>query len=266
MLISIHLHLHLMSLQCLVHDGCFDGIVILYNTIVLVRLHVGAIVKMLDSLIRVFIEGILDTVLASYVADLVVRPTQLTRLPRPLASLVIHEALQVRLQLIVHFNSSSLDFVRSNEREVRLSVVACIAASIGPLLIGANVEICFVHLTHLLQLSIFLPFSILFLEHCQLFEELLFLCLTHLALVRIIGHFVSNLLQMILHQLVVGHLFVIIDFLSKFDHLVHLILPLEKFVITDITRAFEYHVAILRIRIRYVENAAGAIRVHGLCI
>ena len=43
-------------------------------------------------------------------------------------------------------------------------------------------------------------------------------------------------------------------------------MPLEKFVITDITCAFENHVAILRIWIRYVENASGAIRVHGLCV
>ena len=192
-----------MSPQCLVHDGCFDRIVILYNTVVLVRLHVGTIVKMLDSLIRVFIIGILDTVLASYVADLVVGPAQLTRLPRPLAPLVIHEALQVRLQLIVHFNSSCFDFVRADEREISLPVVACIAAGISPVLIGANVEICFVHLTHLPQLRIFLSFSVLFLEHCQLFEEFLFLCLTRLALVRIIGQLVSNLLQMILHELVV---------------------------------------------------------------
>jgi hypothetical protein len=122
-----------------------------------------------------------------------VRPAQLTGLPCSLAPLIIHEAFEVRLELVVHFNSSCLDFVRADEWEVRLPIVASVTTCISFLLIGADVKVCFLHIMHLLDLGLFLPFNVLFFKHCQLFEEFLFLLLTHLSLICVLGQLVSYL-------------------------------------------------------------------------
>ena len=120
-------------------------------------------------------------------------PAKLTGLTRPLAPLVIHEALEVSFELVIHFNSPCLYFVGTDEWEVSLPILANVSSRVGSLLFRANVEVCSVHVLHLLQLLLFLPLSILFLNHRQLFEEFLFLLLSHLGLTCILGQLVPNL-------------------------------------------------------------------------
>lgn len=68
---------------------------------------------------------------------------------------------------------------------------------------------------------------------------------------------------MILHELITGHLFVIVDFLAKLDHFRQWILAFVEFRVADIARAFEYCVAVLWVRVGHVEHAAAAVRAHG---
>lgn len=54
---------------------------------------------------------------------------------------------------------------------------------------------------------------------------------------------------MILHQLIARHFFIVIYLLTKLYHFTQWVLTLDKFVITDIARSFEYCVTVLRIGI-----------------
>ena len=83
--------------QCLIHDGSFDWVVILHDTIILIWLHVRAVEKMFYSLVRVFVISILNTAFTLFVADLIMSPAHLTGLSCSLTPLVIHKALQIRL-------------------------------------------------------------------------------------------------------------------------------------------------------------------------
>lgn len=118
-LLFVHLHLRLMPPLGLIHDGRFHWVRILHDPVVLVRLQVRAVKEMLHNLVLALVIGLRHTLLLVIIADLVVRPGQVALLPLLLGLLVAEEALQVVLQLVVHFIALPFDAVRADEGEVR---------------------------------------------------------------------------------------------------------------------------------------------------
>ena len=268
-LLRVLLHLLLVALQGLLQDGGLHGVVVLDHAVVLAGFQVRRVKKMLHSLILSFKEGILDTVLAVLLTDLIMRPPQLARLPGPLRPLVVHETLQVILQLVVHFAAALLHLLLPDEGEVRVLH----GHSVGHFealflhVLGLYVVVGLGELVHLLELNLLLPIRILLLQHCQLLQKLLLLLLLQVRLVRCMRDLVPDLLQVVLHQLVRGHLFVIVDLLPKLHQLLQRTLPLVKILVAHITRSLENDITVLRVRIRHIEDACMSLRfvIQSIC-
>lgn len=85
-------------------------------------------------------------------------------------------------------------------------------------------------------------------------EELFLLLPADLLLVARLGHLVAYLFQMVLHQLIVGHLGVVVDLLPEADNLGQRVLALEVPFVADVARPLENPISGLRVRIRHVER------------
>lgn len=76
-----------------------------------------------------------------------------------------------------------------------------------------------------------------------------------MRLVRRVGDLVTDLFQVVLHELVGGHLFVVVDLLPKLHQLLQRSLPIIKILVAHITRSLENDIAVLRVGIRHIKDA-----------
>lgn len=121
---------------------------------------------MLYCLVLALEEGIFDAIFTVLLTNLIMRPSQLTRLPPSLRPLIIHKALQIILQLVIHFATALFDLLLSDEGEVGVLD----GHSVG------HFEALFLHmfrldvvvglreLVHLLELRLLLPLNVLLLQ------------------------------------------------------------------------------------------------------
>lgn len=126
-------HFPVVSSLSLVQDGSLNRVRILYNSVILIRLQVGAIENMLHCFVLSLHVGLPSVRIALDIADLVVGVREVvTLLPLLLCLLVMQEALQVILQLVVHFIPSAFHVIRADEREVGqvLHSLSCVALAL----------------------------------------------------------------------------------------------------------------------------------------
>ena len=166
MLLSIQFHFLFMTFERLVHDGGLNRIGILDDTVILVRFQIRAIEEVFHLLILCFKICVFYAIFTINITYFIMRPSQLTRLPRPLISLIIHKTFQITFELIVHFDSALFDFFRADEWEVCILISHFVAnfTFFLLLLFRECVEIRFIHLNQLLLFHLFLFVCFLFIN------------------------------------------------------------------------------------------------------
>ena len=226
-------------------------ITVLDDSGILVWRDVGCVVQVLDVLVHVGkVVGLSHLLLSSTGNNRAVHRSANLTLSR---LLVVQERLQVVSRLGVPSLPFLLYVVLACEREESLVGSGYLPAQQLPVLHGPSEQlirhlVVFHHHFFLRRLSVLVRS----LQHRQLLQELFLLLLLDLDVVERSHLFVSNLLQVLLHQLFRRHLSHVVHLLAKLNELLVRRSRFVELLVACSIRAFEWTVQFLRIWVAQV--------------
>ena len=252
-----------------VHDGSLDRVRVLHYSEVVLRSNIRRVKQMLDHAVHVLLVLILRRVLLTDECTLLA--SKLTSLSlRASLLLITEEALKIIAQLRVDIRLVLFSLLRANEREeaVHLLIVLFNEHTLLFVAFLENLVLIFEILLQALLVEL-LTFAFDFVELRQLIKEILLLLLLVIMGGTIILHFLADLIQVLLHELLARQLRTVIDLLAELNEICRRLTLVIVLLIADLVDSLETNIAGLRVGIAHIERGhrvaqfiASAIRHH----